>query len=114
MQALRDGNAAWASAPAVGQLFADDAVLVAVDRSTHHGKPAVLKRLNAGMEQLLTMAGAASEAQLPAFELQGPSPGPEGAMVVTLKLRRGLQRLSFVMTFRLVEGRIVHLQNARS
>lgn len=86
-------------------------MLVAVDGSAHHGLAAVLRRLNSGVAQLLKMAG--QQAELPAFELEGPAPGPGGDLVVMLRMRRGLQRLQLTLTFSMRQGRIARLHNAR-
>lgn len=115
MQAIKDGDATFASGPAVSQLFAEEAVMVATDRQVFHGRGAIVRRLNQGVAQLVQMAGADAAAQLPAFELAGPAAGAGGAVVVMLKLRRGLQKMTFTLTFRFGPGsKIVHLQNTRS
>ena len=85
--------------------------MVAADASQFHGKPAIIRRLNQGVETLAKMAG--TEAQLPAFELTGPTAAGNGGMVLKLSIKRGLQRISFTMQFTFEQGRIVLLQNSR-
>lgn len=87
-------------------------MLVAVDGSSHHGLAAVLRRLNSGVAQLVKMAG--QQAELPAFELEGPTPGAGGELLTTLRMRRGLQRMQLTLTFSMRQGRIARLHNARS
>ena len=86
--------------------------MVAADRQVFQGRGAIVRRLNAGVETLAKMAGGGGDSgggeaeqqqqpwqqqqQLLAFELEGPSPGPGGTVVVRLAegllLRARLQR----------------------
>lgn len=85
--------------------------MIGADRQAFSGRPAIVRRLNDGVAQLTKMAGAAAE--VPAFDLGPPTPGPNGALVITLRVRRGLQRLSLSMQFTLSGGKIAHLQTTR-
>jgi hypothetical protein len=97
----------------VSTLFAEDAKMVAADKQTFHGRPAILRRLNQGVETLARMAG--DQAQLPTFELAGPSPGPApGSLVVKLSLKRGMHKMGFTLQFTMQRGRIALLHNTRS
>lgn len=97
--------------------------MVSADRQTFHGRQAVVRRLNQGVEQLARMAG--DQPELPTFELTGPeaAPGSGGAeaagaggqsLVLRLALRRGLHRMTFTMAFTMRGGRIAALVNTRS
>ncbi|KAL4452554.1 hypothetical protein ABPG75_008216 [Micractinium tetrahymenae] len=124
MQAIKDGNGSWASAQEVVSLFTEDARMVAADRQVFHGRPAIVRRLNQGVEQLARMAG--DQPELPTFELSVPEPAPStgsggaaGAgggqsLVLRLTLRRGLHRMTFTMTFAMKGGKIAALHNTRS
>lgn len=112
----------WASAPEVGSLFTEDARMVSADRQAFHGRQAIVRRLNQGVEQLARMAG--DQPELPTFELSGPEPavgnsdaavGPgEQSLVLRLTLKRGLHRMTFTMAFTMKGGRIAALLNTRS
>lgn len=110
-QAIKDGSADWASDPCVSCMFTEHARMVGADRQAFAGRPAIVRRLNDGVAQLAKMAG--SDAEVPAFELGSPTPGPGGALVITLRVRRGVQRLSLSLQFSLAGGRIAHLQTTR-
>ena len=87
--------------------------MVAADKTAFHGRAAILRRLNQGVETLARMAG--TEAQLPTFEVAGPTAGSSaGELVVRLTLRRGLQKMTFTLTFTMRQGRIAALTNSRS
>ena len=104
--------------------------MVAADRQVFQGRGAIVRRLNAGVETLAKMAGGGGDSgggeaeqqqqpwqqqqQLLAFELEGPSPGPGGTVVVRLALKRGLHCLAFTLAFTLRQGRIALLHNTRS
>ncbi|KAL4421729.1 hypothetical protein ABPG77_002345 [Micractinium sp. CCAP 211/92] len=123
MKSIKDGNPSWASAPEVGSLFTEDARMVSADRQTFHGRQAIVRRLNQGVEQLARMAG--DQPELPTFELTGPEaesgsggadaagPGGQG-LVLRLALKRGLHRMTFTMHFTMKGGRIATLINTRS
>lgn len=81
--------------------------------ASHHALPlAPATLLPQGVEQLAKMAGDAK--QLPTFEMSAPGATKDGATVVGLKFTRGLQRMTFTLTFRLQGGQITWLSNARS
>ena len=58
LAALSAGNTKWASEAAVGDLLADAAKMVGLDKQLYVGKTAIIRRLNGGMEQLVKMAQA--------------------------------------------------------
>ncbi len=97
--------------------------MVSADRQTFHGRQAIVRRLNQGVEQLARMAG--DQPELPTFELTGPeaAPGSGGAdaagpggqgLVLRLALKRGLHRMTFTMHFTMKGGKIAALLNTRS
>jgi hypothetical protein len=95
-------------------MFADDARMVSTDKQSFHGRPAILRRLNNGVEQLSKMAG--EQAALPTFKLEGPMPDPAGGgvLVMLMTFKRGLQRMTFTLQFTMQAGKIAVLRNTRS
>lgn len=86
--------------------------MIAADRSSFHGRPAIVRRLNQGVSQLAQMAG--EQVALPTFNLEGPTPDPSsGDLVVKLKLQRGRQSITFILFFKMQKGLIVMLRNSR-
>ncbi|KAG2499826.1 hypothetical protein HYH03_002118 [Edaphochlamys debaryana] len=71
LRALAAGDVKWGSSPAVGGLFAEDARMLTHDAQLFSGRTAIIRRLNAGMEQLHKMLGS-----LPPG---GPADGEGGA-----------------------------------
>ena len=67
--------------------------------------------LAAGVEMLVKMAG--KDAEVPAYELVGPTLGPSGASQIDLTIRRGKNTLRLRLEFTLSGGRIIHLRNTR-
>jgi hypothetical protein len=102
----------WASQQHVGELFTEDARMVAADKQSFHGKPAIVRRLNQGVEQLAKMAG--EQAALPTFQIEGPTSQGGGELVVGLAFKRGLQRMKFTLHFTMQQGKIAALRNTRS
>jgi hypothetical protein len=93
-------------------MFQENARLVAADKQSFQGRAAIVRRLNQGVEALAKMAG--EQAELPSFELEGPTlDAASGALVVQLRLSRGLQRLAFTLSFTMQQGTIMLLRNAR-
>ncbi|KAF8058910.1 inosine triphosphate pyrophosphatase [Scenedesmus sp. PABB004] len=60
LAALAAGDTRWGSAPGVAGLLSDDARMVGLDKQLYVGRPAIVRRLNAGVEQLVRMVAAAS------------------------------------------------------
>ena len=54
LSAVSTGNQQWASAAGIAAMFSADAVLKTQDKQTFYGRPAVLRRLNSGTQQLST------------------------------------------------------------
>jgi hypothetical protein len=72
LAALSAGNTKWASEAAVGDLLADAAKMVGLDKQLYVGKTAIIRRLNGGMEQLVKMAQAtATDSSSSSSELLG-------------------------------------------
>jgi hypothetical protein len=110
--ALKDGNTKFASSPAISDMFADSAKLIAQDKQTYHGKAAVLRRLDKGMETLVKMAG--KDAAIPTYELEGPTQNDEGAHVIKCTLRRGVTKMGFALEFLIIGGKVMSLTNSRT
>jgi hypothetical protein len=58
LSALAAGNVKWASGNEVGELLAESAKMVGLDKQLYVGKAAIIRRLNGGMDQLVKMANA--------------------------------------------------------
>ena len=102
----------WALAPAVADLFADDAALVTADGQTFSGRPAVLKRLNHGVQQLATaLGGAAKGLSIEGGDLVA-APAGAGASV-RFQFRQGVQRMSLTIAISFSGARISRLQYSR-
>ncbi|GFH15761.1 uncharacterized protein HaLaN_12052, partial [Haematococcus lacustris] len=71
--ALLTGDAKWGSALAVGGAFAAEAIMVTHDNQEFIGRTAIIRRLNAGMEQFLKMLG------VEAVDVEGGEGAGEGA-----------------------------------
>lgn len=101
----------WALAPAVADLFAEEAALVTADGQTFSGRPAVLKRLNHGVQQLATaLGGTAKGLSIEGGEL---APAPGGGASVSFRFRQGMQRMSLTIAISIAGGRISRLQYSR-
>ncbi|GAB4818713.1 hypothetical protein N2152v2_005759 [Parachlorella kessleri] len=111
MAAVRDGNAKWTADSEVSNLFEEQVKMVTQDKQTFHGKQAVLRRLDKGVDMLIKMAG--KDAEVPTYEVVGPTLGPSGASQIDLTIRRGKNTLRLRLEFMLSGGRIVHLRNTR-
>lgn len=108
--AVADSNDKWAAAPAVADLFAEDACLVTADGQTFSGRPAVLKRLNHGVQQLATaLGGAAKGLKIEGGELEQT---PSGASV-TFRFKQGVQRISLSIAISFAGRHISKLQYSR-
>jgi hypothetical protein len=67
----------------------------------------------AGVETLVKMAG--KDAAVPEYELSGPTFEPDtSSHVVKCIIKRGSFKLSLVMEFVLIDGKIVLLSNSRA
>eukprot|EP00879_Flechtneria_rotunda_P009821 GHRR01010271.1.p1 GENE.GHRR01010271.1~~GHRR01010271.1.p1 ORF type:complete len:658 (+),score=287.52 GHRR01010271.1:416-2389(+) len=58
LAALAAGDAKWASEAAVSSLIHEAAKMLGLDKQVYTGKAAIVRRLNAGMQQLMQMAEA--------------------------------------------------------
>ncbi|KAK9829151.1 hypothetical protein WJX72_004206 [[Myrmecia] bisecta] len=114
MEAVKAGDAQWASAALVSGLFAEQAKMVTQDKQTYHGKPAVVRRLNKGMETLLRMAGQEAADAAPDFTVEGPSETASGTWLVTYIFKRGMAKYRVVNEFTIVAGEITHLRSSRA
>lgn len=110
--ALLPHQCSWASEQRIGDLFTEDARMVAADKQSFHGRPAIVRRLNQGVEQLAKMAG--EQATMPTFQLEGPTSQAGGEVEVGLAFKRGLQRMKFTLHFTMQQGKIAALRNMRS
>ena len=109
--AVGDSDDKWALAPAVSDLFAEDASLVTADGQTFSGRPAVLKRLNHGVQQLATaLGGAAKGLKIEGGELEQAAGG--GASV-TFRFKQGVQRMSLTIAISFSGRHIAKLQYSR-
>ncbi|KAI7844944.1 hypothetical protein COHA_001591 [Chlorella ohadii] len=110
--AVADSNDKWALEPAVADLFAEDAALVTADGQTFSGRPAVLKRLNHGVQQLATaLGGAAKGLKIEGGELEQAAGG--GGASVTFRFKQGVQRMSLHIAISFAGGHISKLQYSR-
>lgn len=110
--AVADSDDKWALAPAVSDLFAEDASLVTADGQTFSGRPAVLKRLNHGVQQLATaLGGAAKGLKIEGGEVQQAAGG--GGASVTFSFKQGVQRMTLTIAISFSGGNINKLQYSR-
>jgi hypothetical protein len=111
IEALASGAPGWATAPAFAALFDERATFTGQDKASTAGKAAVLRRLEKGVETLRQMAGA--DAAPPEWGVAGPARTERGTHELRCTIRRGVVKLSFVLDFRIVGGRIARLTNTR-
>lgn len=112
VNALKDGNTAWASNPEVADLFSDDVKMTGQDRKTTEGKPQVIRRLNKGIEMLIQMAG--KDAAVPTWEIEGPNLTDKISHEYKCTIRRGAMRVSFRLEFTIIRGKIAEFSNTRT
>lgn len=113
VKALAEADEAWASAPEVSDMFADDVKMTGQDKKTTEGKTSVIRRLNKGVAMLVQMAGA--DADIPEWDIDGPTCDPEtNAHEFTCTIRRGaVMKITFKLQFFIVKGRITSFTNSR-
>lgn len=111
IEALRDGNATWATEPLVADLFARDVKMTGQDQKTTVGKARVLQRLNQGVEMLIKMAG--NNATAPTWDVKGPVFTEEKRHQYKCTIKRGALKFSFLLEFLIVNGKIKQLSNSR-
>ncbi|WPT11774.1 hypothetical protein PSENEW3n2_00005274 [Picochlorum sp. SENEW3] len=112
VNALKDGNTAWASNPEVADLFSDDVKMTGQDKKTTEGKPQVIRRLNKGIEMLVQMAG--KDAAVPTWEIEGPNLTDKFSHEYKCTIRRGAMRVSFRLEFTIIRGKIAEFSNTRT
>ncbi|GMH41352.1 hypothetical protein BSKO_09262 [Bryopsis sp. KO-2023] len=123
VEALKTKNAKWASGTDVAALFLVDAKLVTHDKQSFVGSTAIIRRLNAGMEQLLKMAdqsdtaSASSEAAdksiSEAITITEPEEKSEGVWVSTYVVKWGIRKFKFQDEFTIKDSKIKKLRRMR-
>lgn len=102
----------WATVPAVADLFAEEVRLVGQDKTVTTGKVAVLRRLEKGTDMLIKMAG--KDAPCPEWDVAGPRLTEAQTHELKCTIKRGMMKLTFVLEFLIVGGKILHMRNTRS
>jgi len=101
----------WANAAEVSDLFSEDVKMTGQDKKVTEGKNAVLRRLNKGIEMIIKMAG--KDADVPEWDIKGPTLTDKTSHEYRCTIRRGAMRLSFVLDFVIVKGKIAEFTNSR-
>nr|ARO50087.1 hypothetical protein [Yamagishiella unicocca] len=106
LRALASGDARWGSDPRVASLFGEGSRMLTHDGQLFVGRTAIIRRLNAGMEQLHKMLGAM------------PAGGDEAAAAsqaqqLADKFRFGLRRFRLQDQFAIRGGSVARLKRTR-
>lgn len=92
-------------------MFADSVKMKGQDGSVTTGKVAVLRRLEKNTEMMIKMAG--KDPAIPDWDVSAPHFTEAQTHEMRCTIRRGALKLTFVLDFLLVSGKIVHLSNTR-